>query len=74
MLNTKMYSDIVGRERGKSTNTTNITIKKIKKNDFPENLLLWRFPRMSSLGNSDIAEKKIIKDLTFILGCAKRMW
>jgi hypothetical protein len=60
--------------RSESIKNTDITTKKIKKNLKPGNHLISGVSMALSPGIADIAVKKKIKDLTFIFGCAKRMW
>jgi hypothetical protein len=60
--------------RSESIKNTDITTKKIKKTFSPENPLIFGVSVMPPPGIADIAVKKKIKDLTFIFGCAKRMW
>jgi hypothetical protein len=59
--------------RSKSSKNTDITTKKIKKPLDPGNLFISGISVALSPGIADIAEKKKIKDLTFVFGCAKRM-
>lgn len=59
--------------RRESVKNTDITAKKIKKKSNPETPLISSVSMALSPGIADIAAKKKIKDLTFILGCAKRM-
>jgi hypothetical protein len=60
--------------RSESIKNTDITTKKIKKNFKLENLFISGVSVALLPGIADIAVKKKIKDLTFIFGCAKRVW
>jgi hypothetical protein len=60
--------------RSESIKNTDITTKKIKKNLKLGNPLISGIFVALLPGITDIAVKKKIKDLTFIFGCAKRMW
>lgn len=64
----------VESRRSKSIKNSDITTKKIEKNLYGENPLISGVSVGSSPGNTDIAVKKKIKDLTFVFRCAKRMW
>lgn len=60
--------------RSESIKNTDITTKKNEKNLKLENPLISGIFVALLSGIADIAVKKKIKDLTFIFGCAKRMW
>ena len=60
--------------RSESIKNTDITTKKIKKNLKAGNPLISGVFVALLPGIADIAVKKKIKDLTFIFGCAKRLW
>jgi hypothetical protein len=74
--------DVVGRKviriplvRGVIiTDSTDISTKKIKKTSMHKNPFISVFSGLERPGIADIAVKKKIKHLTFIFGCAKRMW
>jgi hypothetical protein len=63
----------VESSRSKSIKNTDITTKKIEKNFDSVNPLISGVSVGLSPGNTDIAAKKKIKDLTFVFRCAKRM-
>jgi hypothetical protein len=60
--------------RRRITDNADISTKKIKKNLVRENLFISGVSVLKTAGITDIAVKKKTKDLTFIFGCAKRMW
>lgn len=60
--------------QGESINNPDIPGKKIKKKPQFENPFISGVSIALTSGITDIAVKKKIKSLTFILGCAKRMW
>jgi hypothetical protein len=60
--------------RYESIKNTDMPTKKIKKNLDLGNPLISGVSVVLPPGIADIAVKKKIKDLTFIFGCAKRMW
>lgn len=63
----------IEKRRSENIKSADITAKKIKKTLNPGNPLISGISAGLSPGIADIAVKKKIKDLTFILGCAKRM-
>jgi hypothetical protein len=61
-------------QRVRITDSTDISTKKIISGSIGENPFISVVSVGKSAGITDIAVKKKIKHLTFIFGCAKRMW